>query len=357
MAERKPLFMDQTSTGGFAEEMLPGDTATFGGLTLGGDVVMAGNLVTGLGAGASEGDALSYGQTGAVMSGLDLASNTLTSVASGVNLDDAANVGQLNDGLALKQDVITAGDGLSFTGDVLNVNPGDGIRIDTDTVAVDLLDANAGLEFSAGELKAQVSASGCIDILSDGLAVRLDPTPHTIDCSVSGLQVAGLPLFFEIEDVATGLTVTAPNLDTLTNGSNADALHTHTGLEVDEAQRIENDIVVNEAIAVGDPVYWSSTADRVEKADAAVTAKSFVFGVARTAQSTVGLTAAVVSIGEAVGVLTGLGATTGQNIYLAAGGGLSITAPSAGNRVIRVGIAMNATDLWVDIIDYGKKAA
>lgn len=35
---------------------------------------------------------------------------------------------------------------------------------------------------------------------------------------------------FQIEGVSVGTTVTAANLDTLTDGSNADALHTHAGL-------------------------------------------------------------------------------------------------------------------------------
>ena len=31
--------------------------------------------------------------------------------------------------------------------------------------------------------------------------------------------------------------------------------------------------------------------------------------------------------------------------------------PGSGKRVIQVGIAMNSTDLFVRIVDYGKKAA
>jgi hypothetical protein len=46
MAERKPLFIQPA---GYEEEMDPSDTATFGGLTLGGDIEMQTNLITGLG--------------------------------------------------------------------------------------------------------------------------------------------------------------------------------------------------------------------------------------------------------------------------------------------------------------------
>jgi hypothetical protein len=61
--------------------------------------------------------------------------------------------------------------------------------------------------------------------------------------------------------------------------------------------------------------------------------------------------------GVAAGVVAG--ATIGERFYLAATGGLTAanTPPGAGNRVILVGIAKNATDLWMDIIDFGKKAS
>ena len=52
-------------------------------------------------------------------------------------------------------------------------------------------------------------------------------------------------------------------------------------------------------------------------------------------------------------------ATAGDIFYVAAAGGLTAanTPPGAGNRVIQVGIAKNATDLIVQIIDFGKRAA
>ena len=68
-----------------------------------------------------------------------------------------------------------------------------------------------------------------------------------------------------------------------------------------------------------------------------------------------GNTAEIVYAGPAAGVLTG--ATAGSAYYLQATGGIGTAVPGAGNRVVQVGVAKNATDLFVHFIDYGKKAA
>jgi hypothetical protein len=54
-------------------------------------------------------------------------------------------------------------------------------------------------------------------------------------------------------------------------------------------------------------------------------------------------------------VLTG--ATANTPYYLAAGGGLTTTLPAAGSRIIQVGFALNANDLWVDLKDFAQRAA
>jgi hypothetical protein len=225
----------------------------------------------------------------------------------------------------------------------------------------------------------------------------------TIDFSGGGaLQVTGLPALFEIAGTAVGATVTAPNLDTLTDTSNADALHSHTGTgvslahsdlsgvtsdqhhpqlhtiashsdtsatgaELDEltdgsqttlhshagSSGTEDDYNVDSAVAVADPVYWTSTGDRIAKSDAATLATTKPFGVAVSAQAVVGSPATVVSLGIASSVF--VGATPGTRYYLASGGGLTATRPTgSGNRVIQMGFAKNATDLWVEIQDYGR---
>jgi hypothetical protein len=208
------------------------------------------------------------------------------------------------------------------------------------------------LQFVSGALDTLLDSVGALQKGVSGLAVKIDPTPSTLAASASGLTVTGLPSLFTINGVPVGATVTAANLDTLTNGSNADALHTHAG--VNTAQRVENDLAVDSAVSVGDVVYLTATGDRVAAADAATLGTTKPIGVARTAQSTVGQVTTVISNGPCLGVLSA--ATPGTRYFLAAGGGLTPTRPTgSGNRLIQVGYAINATDLWVEIQDFGRR--
>ena len=263
--------------------------------------------------------------------------------------------------------VIDAGAGLQKTGNIISVKAGDGIETTSNGNATNVaLATNPGLELvgtsPAKRLAALVAASQGLQIDgANGLALLLNGT--TLQVAAGGVSVKGLPLNFEINGTAvhsatpgTG-AVTAANLDTLTAGStsNADSLHTHSLPTVPYAGRVEGQYAVAEAVAAGDPLYPSSTNDRVGKGDAASDAKSRIIGVARTGQAVVGSAVPMVSCGPVSGVLTG--ATAGVPYYLQAGGGLGTSVPGAGRRVIRVGFATNATDLFVTIADYGKKAA
>ena len=96
--------------------------------------------------------------------------------------------------------------------------------------------------------------------------------------------------------------------------------------------------------------------DILAKAQASVDASARVIGVSQSNPS--GSNFMVVFAGKAAGVVTGLsGAAAGVPVYLASTGGLSTALPGASNRVIQVGICLNADDLFVRIVDYGKKAA
>jgi hypothetical protein len=263
--------------------------------------------------------------------------------------------------------VIDAGAGLSKTGNIISVKAGDGIETTSNGSATNVaLATNPGLALvgtsPAKKLAALVAANQGLQIDgANGLALLLDGS--TLQVAAGGVSVKGLPLNFEVGGTATHSatpgtgSVTAANLDTLTAGSssNADSLHTHSLPTVPYAGRVEGQYAVAEAIAGGDPVYPSATNDRVGKGDAASDAKSRILGVARTGQAVVGSSAPIVSVGTAASVLTG--ATAGTAYYLQAGGGLGTSVPGAGRRVIRVGFAINATDLFVQIADYGKKAA
>lgn len=260
--------------------------------------------------------------------------------------------------------VILAGNGLSKSGNTISVKKGDGIEVSSNSNSTNVdLATNPGLSLSGTspnkKLTALVDAAGGVQINgASGLALYLNGT--TLQVSGSGVSVKGVPNLFEIGGSATSQTggtgvVTAANLNTLTAGSasNADALHVHTISASPKAERVEKDYAVGESIAAGDPVYWTATNDRIGKGDAAAAAKSRIVGVARTAQSTPGNTAPIVTAGPCAGVLSG--ATAGTPYYLAAAGGITSTIPATGNRIIEVGFAMNASDLFVRVVDYGKK--
>lgn len=181
---------------------------------------------------------------------------------------------------------------------------------------------SSGLEFdvntASGKLRAAVSATGGINRMADGLGIELDPLANTA-------------------------------------GSNPTDATTAAGLKNLRSPKVEENYTASEAIAAGDPVAWSTTNDKLAKGRADTDAKSLIMGVARTAAAADGNTLAVVSKGIAAGVLSG--ATAGAPQYLQDTGGIgAFAALTAGKRVIRVGYAKNATDLFVQIMDLGKKA-
>lgn len=268
-------------------------------------------------------------------------------------------------------------------------------------------DSDLGMAVAAGVVSLNITADKGLHFNSGALEIEL-ASANQLSADSSGLAVVGVPSLFEVNGTAVGVTVTAANLDTLTDTSNADALHDHTnssvtvthasttGQTVDdhhardhdidgathtltgattghvltalsattfgfqapgattEAQRVENNLVAVETVAAGDPVYHSSTADKFGKADAGTDAKAYVFGVAKAA-ILADATGEVTSYGLCAGILTT--ATPGAKYYLQDGGGIGTSAPGGGKRVIMIGWAQNADDLWVQPIDFGKKAA
>jgi len=207
-------------------------------------------------------------------------------------------------------------------------NTGGSIKVELDTAA-DAQGAGAGggssgLEFdvntAAGKVRVAVSTTGSINRLADGIGLELDPTANTA-------------------------------------GNNFSLSSTATGLKVLRAPKTEENYIANEAFAVGDPVAWAAGVnDKLAKGRADTDAKSRIVGIARTASTALNDTAAIVSEGVATGTLTG--ATAGDPFYLQATGGVGTFASiTSGKRVVRLGFAKNATDLFVDIMDLGKKAA
>ena len=282
---------------------------------------------------------------------------------------------------------ITAGLGLIKTGNVLDIGDGAGIAVAADAISVDLatdpalefdvggatgklrfkpdtsrglnrdasgayvaLAATPGLEFAAGLLSVLDDPNGGLQIGAAGLAIKIDDTPDTLDVDGDGLKVVGLPSLFKINGTAVGNTVTAPNLDTVTNGSNADALHTHS---IAEVPKVAETWTASGAITKGDGVYVSGSG-AVSTGDCTDVNKSYIHGVA---DANIADTASgkIVKTGLVTGVLSG--ASPGARYFLGASGQpvLAGGLPS-GARTIQLGVARTTTDLAVHLFDYGKKA-
>ena len=177
---------------------------------------------------------------------------------------------------------------------------------------------SSGLEFdvnsASGKLRAAVHATGGVERTATGLAAKLDTDSHptagaTIVTSASGLKVAHAP-------------------------------------------KLAVRLVTSGAVAVADPVYISAN-NLVSKGQASALASSRIVAISLTADAGGG-SVDLVEHGVAPGVLSG--ATFNTPYFLAASGGLTTTRPTGGNRIIRIGFALNATDLFVDIQDLGKSA-
>jgi hypothetical protein len=123
----------------------------------------------------------------------------------------------------------------------------------------------------------------------------------------------------------------------------------------EEAKKVENTMTTaTDLTANGDPVYINGVAT-VGLARADTDAKARVIGVIRSGAGAAPTSVEAVHHGLCAGILVGASANTPY--YLGATGGVTTSVPGSGNRVIQVGKAWNTTDLWVQIIDYGKKAA
>jgi hypothetical protein len=256
----------------------------------------------------------------------------------------------------LFSNTVGAGAGLYFTaGNVMNVGGGDGIAVNVDDIDVDL-DATPGLEFNAAKLRVKTDGAHGIIRGASGLEIEIDDTPDTLDADADGLKVVGLPSLFKVNDVAVGATVTAANLDTLTDTSNADALHSHNITAVDEAKRVEDTHVNNVAIATKQVVRWSGVNNEITPADTSSAANARAIGVARVGGAGDPGTSEIVKHGICAGAV--VGATVNVPYYLGAAGALVLLAavPKPG-RVVRIGYAINGTDLDVQIHDYGLRAA
>lgn len=220
------------------------------------------------------------------------------------------------------------------------------------------LAAPSGLQFTSGKLDTYLNASGGLAKDTNGLRaliVNAGAQNATLSSTSNGLAVLGVPSLFTVNGTATTANVSAAALNTLTAGNTtqADALHTHNS--VIGAQACIGYHACSATLAAGDPVAWSSTANTLVRADATILASTRVIGIAAVGGSA-NTTVAIVKRGIATNVLTN--ATPGMPVFLNSGGGLTQTAPTGSSlRLIRLGWAVNATDLDVTPYDVGLRSA
>ena len=148
------------------------------------------------------------------------------------------------------------------------VTAGDGLAKSGNTLSVDLVDSNSGLQFTSGELELEINSAGGLEI-SSGL--RIKAADDSVNIDANGLRVA-VPQSSDIgqavgsdkssDDSATGLTITStPAGDSLVmvlvNGIKVelgDGVKTadcyFSGNGGSSARAIS-------AIAAGDELYWN----------------------------------------------------------------------------------------------------
>jgi hypothetical protein len=97
---------------------------------------------------------------------------------------------------------ILAGDGLSKTGDVLNVNVGTGIEIHSDALRIKSDAAGDGLGYDAGVLSVTLGANTGLEITSDAVGIKLD-------AAIAGLATTSDGLKIKSDIAGDGLTYTS----------------------------------------------------------------------------------------------------------------------------------------------------
>lgn len=246
--------------------------------------------------------------------------------ANGVGLDVSAiaGTGLEADGSANLR-LATQGNGISGGGgSLLSVDPDSETGGDIQPVNVTV--NGVGLDIAA------IAGNGLVADGSANLDINLESTTPTLQISSDELGLKIKP--------SGGLAVDASGV--YVSGS-------------DEATKIENTLTTaTDATANGDPVYINGN-NTVGKARADDDDKAQLIGVIRTGGGAAGATPEVVSHGLCAGILSG--ATANTPYFLQSTGGIGTSIPSGNERVIQVGYALNATDLWVEKTDFGKKAA
>lgn len=316
-SERKPLFLNDGVGLGFHEEMATDDTMTLGGLTMGGQIDMGDSKIVNLGMCADAYDAAPK----------EYVDEQIAAIPPYVPTN------------------ATSGSGGGTIG-VLTTDSDTALNINGSTVLQLSLETDGGLEFSGVNKYLQ------IDNMTNGGLSSTGGEHVVLEASQPTLQINGSNELGVKYDTLKGLATSDNGLvvkvDNATIEFDVDGyLAVVPGYQA--ASEVEANYATTGTVNTGDPVYWDGYNNEVAAGDASSNAMSRIIGVAQVG----GDPALICSLGIAEGVLAG--ATVGTPYYLQSGGGIGTGIPSGPARVVLVGYAKNATDLWVNIIDYGKK--
>lgn len=205
------------------------------------------------------------------------------------------------------------------------------------------IDGFAGVVLKGGITLAGAGTALIINAAGTAVTVQSGATLTTTGTGNINLPNNGSARF-KIESTSVGSTVTAPNLDTLTNGSNADALHTHSGVSASSVaitKTADENLSAGNLLALG----FNGGTPICNKADA---------NGSGTRPNAVGFTAAAVTASNpATIVVSGEVAVAdaswdsvpttsdvGAPVYMSeTAGNVTLTAPStSGSTVQKVGI-------------------
>lgn len=307
---------------------------------------------------ASNGDrVLLYGQTASAENGIWIFNGAASAMTRAADYDEAAEiedgsavaVGQGTDAdkLFLQTEIVTTvgTDAIQFINVGTNaVEAGDGISKSGNTLSADLL-ASGGLKFVGTTPNGELAVEPA-DFAGDGL----------IDDGADNLAIDWATVF--TIDAADAKAVRASDLASTANGDGASiigiedtgAYFTSNNVEGALAELAVADLgnsftVGTGGVTAGDLVFVSAN-DTVETHDD-LSLPEWGIGLARSTEAAAGSVIVVGNDSVLTGVLTG--ATAGTKYYWD-GSALTTTSPStSGSHVYRVGVAKNATDLYVDI--------
>lgn len=243
---------------------------------------------------------------------------------------------------------IIAGAGLTKTApNTIDVGKGDGIAVDADLIRIDL-DTDPGLALNGSSPNKKLAF---LPDTNRGLAK--DASGAYINLATDpGLQFTSGALDNKHKSTG-GLAKDSGGNYILIDTDPNNVATTSSGLKVTKSPELSKKMTASGAIAAFRAVYINGN-DTVAQATNSADGSSRVIGVAKAAINDTEQ-GEIVFHGPVAGALAG--ATAGVPYYLSAAGAPVLFASlAAGARVIQLGFALNATDLWVSIKDFGKKA-